>query len=79
MYSKNFFYFGNEPVAAEKLSAYQKGEKVGEVAQHVISWAAHTGKGLLFIAKDGDKSTPVGAIQLVSLSYTHLVTKEHCI
>jgi len=68
IYSKNHFFFGSEPIAADKLSAYQKGEKVAETAQHVISWAAHTGKGLLFITKENDKSTPVGAIQLAEAS-----------
>ncbi|PTB77934.1 hypothetical protein M440DRAFT_1462463 [Trichoderma longibrachiatum ATCC 18648] len=59
--SKTFFFFGNEAVETEVLAAYKKAEKHVEVAQHNIAWAAHTGKGLLFI---GDKKAPHGVINL---------------
>ncbi|KAL7918135.1 Pleckstrin homology domain-containing protein [Trichoderma austrokoningii] len=59
--SKAFFYFGSESVEADVLAAYKRAEKHVEVAQHNIAWAAHTGKGLLFI---GDKKAPHGVINL---------------
>ncbi|KAL6876576.1 Pleckstrin homology domain-containing protein [Trichoderma novae-zelandiae] len=59
--SKTFFFFGNEAVETEVLAAYKKAEKHVEVAQHNIAWAAHTGRGLLFI---GDKKAPHGIINL---------------
>ncbi|PTB40623.1 hypothetical protein M441DRAFT_141592 [Trichoderma asperellum CBS 433.97] len=59
--SKAFFYFGSESVEADVLAAYKRAEKHVEVAQHNIAWAAHTGKGLLFI---GDKKAPHGIINL---------------
>lgn len=61
--SKAFFFFGSESVEADVLAAYKRAEKHAEVAQHNIAWAAHTGKGLLFI---GDKKAPHGVINLVS-------------
>ncbi|KAM0475092.1 hypothetical protein ACHAPX_007224 [Trichoderma viride] len=59
--SKAFFFFGSESVEADVLAAYKRAEKHAEVAQHNIAWAAHTGKGLLFI---GDKKAPHGVINL---------------
>ncbi|KAM0455239.1 hypothetical protein ACHAO4_004115 [Trichoderma viride] len=59
--SKAFFFFGAESVEADVLAAYKRAEKHAEVAQHNIAWAAHTGKGLLFI---GDKKAPHGVINL---------------
>lgn len=61
--SKAFFYFGSESVEADVLAAYKRAEKHVEVAHHNIAWAAHTGKGLLFV---GDKKAPHGIINLVS-------------
>jgi len=59
--SKSFFFFSTDPVEPDNLSAYKKAEKHIETAQHNIAWAAHTGKGLLFI---GDKKLPTGIINL---------------
>lgn len=68
IYSKNHFWFGSEPVTSDKLATYLKHEKATDVAHHVVSWASETGKGLLFYAKESDKSTPTGVIQLVCCS-----------
>ncbi|KAM0262882.1 hypothetical protein ACHAQJ_001473 [Trichoderma viride] len=59
--SKAFFFFGSESVESDLLAAYKRVEKHAEVAQHNIAWAAHTGKGLLFV---GDKKAPTGVINL---------------
>lgn len=68
IYSKKYFWFGDEAVEPKHMNAYIRGEKVGEVAHHVAAWASHTGKGLLFYnEKPNDKSTPHGAIQLVRI------------
>jgi len=64
LYAKNHFWFGSDSVEKEKLATYLKHEKASDVAHHVVSWAAETGKGLLFYAKEADKSTPTGVIQL---------------
>ncbi|KAI1752794.1 Pleckstrin homology domain-containing protein [Xylaria castorea] len=68
LYAKNHFWFGTDALEKEKLSTYLKNEKTSDVAHHVVSWAAETGKGLLFYAKESDKSTPVGVIQLSEAS-----------
>ncbi|KAI0197677.1 hypothetical protein F4808DRAFT_438390 [Astrocystis sublimbata] len=67
LYAKNHFWFGTDAVEKEKLSAYLKNEKTTDVAHHVVSWAAETGKGLLFFAKEADKN-PAGVIQLSEAS-----------
>ncbi|KAG5928445.1 hypothetical protein E4U42_000649 [Claviceps africana] len=59
--TKEFFFFGTEAVEAKALSAYLRGEKNIENAHHNISWAAHTGNGLLFV---GDKTAPSNVINL---------------
>jgi len=64
IYSKTFFWFGSEPVDVKSVSSF-KADKVADVAHHVASWAAETGKGLLFYSEKGDKAAPHGAIQLV--------------
>ncbi|KAI0443219.1 Pleckstrin homology domain-containing protein [Xylaria telfairii] len=68
LYAKNHFWFGTDALEKEKLAAYLKSEKTTDVAHHVVSWAAETGKGLLFYAKESDKSSPVGVIQLSEAS-----------
>ncbi|KFA53658.1 hypothetical protein S40293_03843 [Stachybotrys chartarum IBT 40293] len=59
--SKEFFFFGNEPLDTKALSAYQRSEKSVDVAHSNIAWAAQTGKGLLFV---GDKQAPSHIINL---------------
>lgn len=69
MYTKQHFWFGDDAIPRDKMNAYLKGEKVADVAHHVVSWASHTGKGLLFYgSKAADKSTPGGAIHLAQTS-----------
>lgn len=64
LYSKQLFWFGSEPVDLKSISSF-KADKVADVAHHVTSWAAETGKGLLFYSEKGDKAAPNGAIHLV--------------
>ncbi|TGJ85119.1 hypothetical protein E0Z10_g3621 [Xylaria hypoxylon] len=64
LYTKNHFWFGTDALEKEKLSTYLKNEKSSDVGHHIVSWAAETGKGLLFYGKESDKSTPTGVIQL---------------
>ena len=73
IYSKAHFWFGSDAVSSEKLSTYLKHEKAADVAHHVVSWASETGKGLLFYAKEADKETPTGVIQLVCTRWTVLL------
>ncbi|KAI0505671.1 Pleckstrin homology domain-containing protein [Xylaria bambusicola] len=68
LYAKNHFWFGSDSVEKEKLATYLKHEKASDVGHHVVSWAAETGKGLLFFGKDSDKTTPTGVIQLSEAS-----------
>ncbi|KAJ6782450.1 hypothetical protein PWT90_09448 [Aphanocladium album] len=63
--SKEFFFFGSEAVEAKALEAYKKAQKSAEGALENISWAAHTGKGLLF---SGDKKAPNNVINLAHAS-----------
>ena len=65
IYSKKLFWFGSEPVDLKSLSTF-KADKVVDVAHHVQSWAAETGKGLLFFGEK-DKAAPQGVVQLVSI------------
>ncbi|OAQ66934.1 immunogenic protein [Pochonia chlamydosporia 170] len=59
--SKEFFFFGSDAFEPTALAAYLKGEKNTEHAHHNISWASHTGNGLLFV---GDKKAPTSVINL---------------
>ncbi|KAF5721071.1 hypothetical protein FMUND_3819 [Fusarium mundagurra] len=59
--SKEFFFFGTEPVEPKALSHYLKSEKSTETAHSNIAWASETGKGLLFV---GDKKNPSSVISL---------------
>ncbi|ATY58358.1 conserved lysine-rich [Cordyceps militaris] len=59
--SKEFFFFSSEATEAKALEAYKKAQKSAEGALDNISWAAHTGKGLLF---SGDKKAPHNVINL---------------
>ncbi|KAK4204030.1 Pleckstrin homology domain-containing protein [Triangularia verruculosa] len=63
LYTKTLFWFGSEPVNVKEIASF-KAEKTADVAHHVTSWAAETGKGLLFYSEKGDKAAPNGAIQL---------------
>jgi hypothetical protein len=66
-FSKKYFWFGEEPVSAQSLSAYLRGEKP-EVAQPTVAWSTQTGKGLLYFVKHADqKATPAGVLNLVRL------------
>lgn len=65
--SKEFFFFGSDAVEAKALEAYKKAQKSAEGALDNISWAAHTGKGLLF---SGNKETPSNVINLVGCLQT---------
>ncbi|KAI0158258.1 hypothetical protein GGR57DRAFT_459710 [Xylariaceae sp. FL1272] len=85
LYTKTHFWFGTDAVEKEKLATYLKNEKATDVAHHVVSWAAETGKGLFFFAKESDKTTPTGVIQLAEASEPttdgtnkfHLTAKGH--
>ncbi|KAI1109388.1 Pleckstrin homology domain-containing protein [Nemania sp. NC0429] len=68
LYAKTHFWFGADALEKEKLATYLKNEKASDVAHHVVSWAAETGKGLFFYGKESDKSTPIGVIQLSEAS-----------
>lgn len=64
-FAKKFFWFGEEPVAAESLGEYLRGEKP-EVAHPTVAWSSQTGKGLLFFVKHADKKDqPAGVLNLV--------------
>lgn len=65
---KKFFFFGSEPVDQKSLSSYLRGEEV-ESANHNAAWAAHTGKGLLFLSKKAsDKATPSHIFNLATIT-----------
>lgn len=61
IYSKQFFWFGNDAVESKALSQYRRSEKSVEAGQRNSAWASQTGKGLLFF---GEKSAPTGVINL---------------
>ncbi|KAF2089136.1 hypothetical protein K490DRAFT_72753 [Saccharata proteae CBS 121410] len=65
MYSKKYFWFGEEePIAHSNLSNYLRGEKA-EVAHPTAAWSSKTGKGLLYFVKHADqKATPAGVLNL---------------
>ncbi|RMZ68875.1 aldehyde reductase [Pyrenophora seminiperda CCB06] len=63
-FAKKYFWFGEEPVPAENLREYLRGEKP-EVAHSVAAWSSQTGKGLLFFVKHADqKEHPAGVLNL---------------
>ncbi|EDU40129.1 PH 6 domain containing protein [Pyrenophora tritici-repentis] len=63
-FSKKYFWLGEEPVPAENLREYLRGEKP-EVAHSVAAWSSQTGKGLLFFVKHADhKEHPAGVLNL---------------
>ncbi|KAG5997225.1 hypothetical protein E4U52_004658 [Claviceps spartinae] len=63
--TKEFFSFGTESLEPKALAAYLRTEKNTETAHHNISWASHTGNGLLFI---GDKKAPSNVINLADIT-----------
>ncbi|KAI4256894.1 MAG: hypothetical protein LQ352_001894 [Teloschistes flavicans] len=68
IYSKKFFWFGDEPVETKYLSDYLRGEKATDVARPNAAHATQTGKGLLFFAKRAeDKPQPQGIINLADI------------
>lgn len=69
-FQKRFFWFGTDAVEVKSLSNYLRGEKP-EVGNHNAAWSSQTGKGLLYFSKQaGEKSAPVGLINLVSFIFT---------
>lgn len=67
-FSKKFFWFGDEAVAASDLHQYLRGEKP-EVAHHNAAWSSQTGKGLLYFSKSAShKAQPAGIINLADIS-----------
>lgn len=65
MFVKHFFWFQEEPSAAESLIHFMKSEKA-DTKHSSAAWARETGKGLLFYSKRAeDKATPTGIINLV--------------
>ena len=64
-FKKHYFWLGDEPVPAQDLNQYLRGEKP-DVAQPVAAWSSQTGKGLLYFSKDeSSKRTPFGVLNLV--------------
>lgn len=64
-FSKKYFWFGDEAVGSEHLSAYLRDEKAVD-AHHNAAWSSQTGKGLLYFAKrHEDKPVATGIINLV--------------
>ncbi|KAF1941796.1 hypothetical protein EJ02DRAFT_346991 [Clathrospora elynae] len=75
-FAKKYFWFGEEPVPADNLREYLRGEKP-EVAHPVVAWSSQTGKGLLFFVKHADhKEHPAGAL---NLAYATDVAKDGAI
>ena len=73
IFSKKFFWFSDEALESEHLSAYLRAEKA-EVAHHNVAHASQTGKGLLFFAKRfEDKDHPTGILNLVGLPASSVV------
>jgi hypothetical protein len=69
-YSKKYFWFSEEPVSAQSLSHYLRGEKA-EVAHPTAAWSSQSGKGLLYFVKHADeKATPAGVLNLVCTCQT---------
>ncbi|KAL8929856.1 MAG: hypothetical protein Q9208_001000 [Pyrenodesmia sp. 3 TL-2023] len=68
MYSKKFFWFGDEPVEHKYLSEYLRSEKSDHITRPNAAHAAQTGQGLLFFAKRAeDKPQPQGIINLADI------------
>ncbi|KAL9029797.1 MAG: hypothetical protein Q9196_001997 [Gyalolechia fulgens] len=68
MYSKKFFWFGDEPVEHKHLTDYLRAEKATDVAHPNAAHATQTGKGLLLFAKRAeDKPQPQGIINLADI------------
>jgi hypothetical protein len=66
IFSKKYFFLGEEPISTQNLSRYLRGEKP-EVAHSAAAWSSQTGKGLLYFAKRvEDKANPIGVLKLVS-------------
>ncbi|KAK4987134.1 hypothetical protein LTR50_004831 [Elasticomyces elasticus] len=67
-FSKRYFWFGDDPISAQHLSHYLRGEKP-EIAQPTAAWATKTGRGLLFLSKFAhEKDTPAHAFNLSDIS-----------
>ncbi|KFZ15760.1 hypothetical protein V501_02556 [Pseudogymnoascus sp. VKM F-4519 (FW-2642)] len=67
-FQKRFFWFGTDAVEVKSLSNYLRGEKP-EAGNHNAAWASQTGKGLLYFSKQaGEKSAPVGLINLADIT-----------
>ncbi|KFY47080.1 hypothetical protein V494_00183 [Pseudogymnoascus sp. VKM F-4513 (FW-928)] len=67
-FQKRFFWFGTDAVEVKSLSNYLRGEKP-EVGNHNAAWSSQTGKGLLYFSKQaGEKSAPVGLINLADIT-----------
>ncbi|OBT72823.1 hypothetical protein VF21_08289 [Pseudogymnoascus sp. 05NY08] len=67
-FQKRFFWFGTDAVEVKSLSNYLRGEKP-EAGNHNAAWASQTGKGLLYFSKHaGEKSAPVGLINLADIT-----------
>ena len=70
LFSKKFFWFGDEASTAENLTNFMRTEKA-DTKHHDAAWARETGKGLLFYTKRAeDKGTPSGVINLVGHSFS---------
>lgn len=70
-FNKKFFWFGEEPVAAENLREYLRGEKP-EIAHPTAAWSSQTGKGLIFFVKHADqKEHPAGILNLAYATDLH--------
>ncbi|KHN96746.1 immunogenic protein [Metarhizium album ARSEF 1941] len=67
--TKEFFFFGSDSFEPKSLASYLKAEKNTEQAHHNISWASHTGNGLLFM---GDKKNPTSIINLADTTEPEL-------
>lgn len=68
LYTKKFFWFPKEASSVKELAAYLKSEKATADAHHAVSWAAETGKGLLFYGEKTTEKTPAGVIHLADAS-----------
>lgn len=64
IFSKKYFWLGEEAVPTSNLSSYLRGEKP-DVAHPTAAWSSQTGKGLLYFVKHPDnKSNPSGVLCL---------------
>lgn len=68
IFSKKYFWFGDEAVSSQNLSSYLRGEKP-EIAHPTVAWSTQTGKGLLYFVKhESTKATPAGVLNLSEAS-----------